>query len=261
MRLKGRVAMVTGGGSGIGRATAMALAREGAAVAIVDIDAAAAQAAAGELKAIGADAIALCADVSLTDDVEAAVGAITQRWQAMTIIVNSAGIDPHGSIETLEPQTFDRCLAVNVGSIFVGARCAAGLIERSGGGSIVNLSSVMSGRTASGYTAYTSAKAAVEGLTRALALELGPRGIRVNAIAPGFIDTPLWDAVVAAKPDPEAFADEIRRLHPVGRRGTPSDVADAAVFLCSDAAGFITGHTLVVDGGITTRLRTEPLPV
>lgn len=250
------VGLVTGGASGIGRAIARAFADAGARVCIADLDGPGAEKVAEALRADGAQAFAVTTDVADATSVALAIDAIEARWGALHHLVNCAGIDRPLPLDDLDEATYDRVVAVDQKSVYLTTRRALPLLERSGGGAVVNVSSVMAWYTAPGYVAYTTAKAGVIGMTRALAVELGSRGVRVNAVCPGFIDTPIWQRNLDAMP-PEAaaaFAERVRALHPVGRRGTPEDIADATLFLCSTAARFITGTHLIVDGGVSLRL-------
>ncbi len=256
MRFDDTVALVTGGASGIGRGIAQAFAEHGARVCIADLDGTRAAEAADALRSSGAEALAVTTDVADADSVAAAIDAVERRWGALHHLVNCAGIDRPTPLDDLDEATYDRVVAVDQKSVYLTTRRALALLERSGGGAVVNVASVMAWYTAPGYVAYTAAKAGVVGMTRALAVELGPRGVRVNAICPGFIDTPIWQRNLDAM-EPEAaaaFAERVRALHPVGRRGTPADVADATLFLCSSASRFITGTHLIVDGGVSLRL-------
>ena len=256
MRFDDTVALVTGGASGIGWGIAQAFAEAGARVCIADLDGPRAAEAAEALRSGGAEAFAVTTDVADAASVAAAIAAIEARWGALHHLVNCAGIDRPMPLDDLDEATYDRVVAVDQKSVYLTTRRALPLLVRSGGGTVVNIASVMAWYTAPGYVAYTAAKAGVLGMTRALAVELGPRGVRVNAICPGFIDTPIWQRNLDAMA-PEvaaAFAERVRALHPVGRRGTPADIADATLFLCSTAARFITGTHLIVDGGVSLRL-------
>lgn len=255
MRFDDHVAIVTGGASGIGHAIAETLASRGARVCLADLDTERAEAAAAAIRTTGAEAFAVTTDVALAASVDAAVAAVEDRWGALHTLVNCAGIDAPTPLASLDEATYDRVVAVDQKSVYLTARRAAELLARTRG-SIVNIASVMAWYTAPNYVAYTAAKAAVVGMTRALAVELGPTGVRVNAVCPGFIDTPIWQRNLdAMEPDAaRAFAERIAALHPLGRRGRPDDVADATAFLCSGYARFITGTTLVVDGGVSLRL-------
>lgn len=251
-----RVAVVTGGASGIGRGCAFRLAREGYGAAVVDIDAAGGERTAARIREDGGEAFFLEADIGEPDAFERIVRAADERWGALHALVNNAGLDYHEPLSEMTAAAWDRCVAVDLRSAAFSAQAAADLMERSGGGSIVNIASVMAWYTHPGYSAYTASKAGLIGLTRTLALELGPRGIRVNAVAPGFIDTAAWERVLADMENAEQFAAAVSGLHPLGRRGKPADVAAAVAFLSGEDSLFITGHTLVVDGGLTSQLRT-----
>jgi NAD(P)-dependent dehydrogenase (short-subunit alcohol dehydrogenase family) len=250
---EGRVALVTGGASGIGRAIVTELAARGARVALLDVDGAALRVAAEE---VGDGALPLEGDVAREDDVRRAVEAVDGRWSRLDMVVNCAGIVRPERLATMGEAQYDRVVDVDLKGVYLVTRAALPLMERHGGGAVVNVSSVMAWYTAPGYVAYTAAKAGVVGMTRAMAVELGASGVRVNVICPGFIDTPIWHRNLAAKPadEAEAFAARIAALHPMGRRGRPDDVAKATAFLLSDDAAFITGATLVVDGGVSTNL-------
>ena len=251
-----RVAIVTGGASGIGRAIAQLFAARGARVCLADLNAAGAKAVTDELHAEGFEAFAAPTDVADASSVAALVEGVAERWGALHALVNCAGIDRPAPLEDLDEAGYDRVLDVDLKAVYLVTRRALPLLIESGGGAVVNISSVMAWYTAPRYLAYTAAKAGVLGMTRALAVELGPKGIRVNAVCPGFIDTPIWqrnlDAMAPAAA--EAFAERIRSLHPVGRRGRPEDVAKATAYLCSDEAAFVTGTHLIVDGGVSTQL-------
>ena len=256
--LNGQAAVVTGAASGIGRGIAERFAREGARIVIADIDESGAETAANAIRSRGGEAVVQRTDVGDEASVRALMDAAAERWGSLHVIVNSAGIDNHQPATEMSVETYDRVLAVNLRSMFLTAKYGAAHIQASGGGSIINISSVMAWCTASGYAAYTAAKAGIVGITRTLALELGP-DIRVNTICPGFIDTPLWERVLSAMPPEEArsFAQRITGMHPLQRRGTPADVAAAALFLASDEAAFVSGAHLVIDGGLSGKLINE----
>ena len=249
------VAVVTGGAAGIGRGCAFRLAADGYAVAVVDIDVEGGEEVAAQIRSDGGEAFFFESDIGEPDAFARIVAAVAERWNALHVLVNNAGLDYNEPLWDMTVAAWDRCLAVDLRSVAFSAQAAADLMERSGGGSIVNIASVMARYTFPDYGAYTASKAGVIGLTRTLALELGPKGIRVNAIAPGFIDTAAWDRVLARMDDPEEFAASVAALHAVGRRGKPADIAGAVAFLVGDDAGFITGQTLVVDGGLTAQIR------
>ena len=244
MRLAGKHALVTGAGRGIGLATAKTFAREGAAVAIADIDHARAHDAAAALKGLGARALPVQVDVADPGSVAAMVGAIVAAFGRIDILSNNAGVG--GNTPFLE-TTFDeweRILRVNLTGAFLVAQAVARNMRENGGGKIINIASLSGQRGGEGRAAYGAAKAGLELLTKVMAVELAPLGINVNAIAPGPIETEMarvaHDAATRA-----AYGN----LVPMGRYGTPEEIADAAVFLASDESRYVHGHTLNVDGG------------
>jgi NAD(P)-dependent dehydrogenase (short-subunit alcohol dehydrogenase family) len=249
MRLDHKVALVTGGAQGIGAAIAERFLEAGAAVAIFDIDGAAARAAVARLCGLGR-VLALEGDVANESDVEAAVRRTAVELGRLDVLVNNAGIEAPGRIPDYACADWDRQLGVNLKGAFLFAKYAIPQM-RGRGGAIVNISSVHAFASYAGCAAYDASKAGLLALTRTLALDHGPDGIRVNAICPGYIDTPLLDQWRATLADPEQTERQVLAAHPLGRIGTPRDVAEAALFLASDAASFISGATLVVDGGMT----------
>ncbi|MYF83665.1 MAG: SDR family oxidoreductase [Acidimicrobiia bacterium] len=250
------VAVVTGAASGIGRGCAFRLAADGYRVAVVDIDSEGGRRVVERLREEGAEAFFLEVDIGEPDAFESIVSVVADRWRALHVLVNNAGLDYNEPLADMTVEAWDRCVAVDLRRVAFAAQAARGVMQRSGGGSIINISSVMAWYTFPNYAAYTASKAGLIGLTKTLALELGPLGIRVNAVAPGFIDTGAWERVLATMDDAEGFAASVSSLHPLGRRGKPSDIAAAVAFLAGPDASFVTGHTLVVDGGLTSQLRT-----
>ena len=246
-----KVALVTGGGGGIGRASALALAQAGARVVIGDLDLAAAEATAELIVAAGGEAHALRCDVTSPEDAEALVQATLQRFGTLDWAVNNAGIEAtQEATARLPVATWERTIAVNLSGVFYCMRAEIAAM-RGREGVIVNLASVLGTVGFAGAAAYVAAKHGVIGLTKAAALEYATRGIRVNAVCPGFIETPML-ARTGVTTDPERRI-AIESLHPMARLGRPDEIAGAVVYLCSDAASFITGHALVVDGGYTAR--------
>lgn len=251
-----RVAVVTGAASGIGRGCALRLAAEGFSVAVVDIDTDKGHQVTDRIRERGVEACFLEVDVGDPAAFEVIASDVEDRWGALHVLVNNAGLDYNEPLSEMTVEAWDRCIAVDLRSVAFSAQAVAGIMERSGMGSIINVASVMAWYTFPNYSAYTASKAGLIGLTKTLALELGPLGIRVNAIAPGFIDTAAWERVLATMENAEEFASSVADLHPLGRRGNPDDIAAAVAFLAGGDASFITGHTLVVDGGLTCQLRT-----
>lgn len=256
-QLSGAVAIVTGGARGIGGATARRLARDGASVLIVDVDLETAEQNVARIRAEGGTASASRADVGQVEDVRRMVEQAVQQYGKLTILINNAynpvgGEDGGTAVEVTE-AAWDKGLAVLMRSIYLGAKFAVPEMEKAGGGSIVNLSSVHGLLYAPGMLIYEAGKTAVIGMTKQMACDFGPRGIRVNAICPGHIVTEriqaaMWDN----NPGGLRFWDQ---QYPVRRTGRPDDIANAIAFLCSDDASFITGHALVVDGGLSIQLQ------
>jgi NAD(P)-dependent dehydrogenase (short-subunit alcohol dehydrogenase family) len=254
-------AVVTGGGSGIGRAIALALAREGAAVAILDVLTDGGEEAVTAAEKAGGRASFIRADVSRWDDVDAAVTAAVRQLGPLGIMVNAAGVlDGYAAVDETTVPLWERVIAINLTGTFLGCKRALAEPARAGGGRIINIASVAGLVGAGGGPAYIASKHGVVGLTRYLAVNHADRGVTVNAICPGPIATGLRsNSSRILGPDAPVMrgigGDEaaIRAVTPTGRRGTVEEIADAAVFLAGRAAAYVTGHTLVVDGGWTAR--------
>jgi NAD(P)-dependent dehydrogenase (short-subunit alcohol dehydrogenase family) len=249
MRLDNKVALVTGAAAGIGAAIAERFVEAGAAVVVFDINAQGARQVAQALSRKGR-ALAIHGNVACEEDVQIAVARTVVEFGALDVLVNNAGIELTGRVVDLPAADWDRQLGVNLKGVFLFCKYAIPHLAKRGG-AIVNISSVHAFVSYAGTPAYDAAKAGVIALTRALALDHGREGIRANAICPGYIDTSMLEAWVATQPDPEATREQVLSLHPSGRIGTPRDVAEAALFLASDAAAFISGTYLVVDGAMT----------
>ena len=255
MRLKGKSALITGAGSGIGRAAAEAFSTEGASVAVVDIDADAAGQTATAIEDAGGRAIAVVADVASAESISEAVARAADALGGLDVLYNNAGVNSTGSVANATEQDWDRCFAVNVKGTFLASRAAVPFLEASGRGSIVNQASVAALVGIAGFAAYCAAKGAIVSLTRSMAVDLAPLRIRVNALCPGTVYTPLMEPLMRERGDGDLDLGLARTAvkYPIGRIGTPEEVANAAAFLASDECGFVTGSILTVDGGMTAQ--------
>jgi len=245
MTLLGKNAVVTGAASGIGRAIALRLARDGAGVAILDRDAAGGAAVAAEIVAIGRSSLALECDVARGEEVRAAISRARATIGPLGVLVNCAGIGGRLPFTEMTPDAWDRMIAIHLGGTFHSTRAVIEDMLALGWGRIVNISSIAALRGGEGLTHYAAAKAGMIGFTKALALEVGGRGITVNAIACGLVDTPM----VRQSPRAQAFLAEIARSLPVGRAGRPEDIAAACAYLVSEEASFMTGQVVSPNGG------------
>jgi 3-oxoacyl-[acyl-carrier protein] reductase len=246
MRLKDQVALVTGGSRGIGRAIVKAFASEGAKVAFVYRGSReAAEALAREVSGAGGTALAIQGDVTSAADADRSVGQVTKEWGRVDILVNNAGIIKDDLFVRLEPDAWQSVLQTNLGGAYNFCRALAYPMMKQRSGRIINVSSVAAEHVNPGQTNYAASKGALNSFTRALAAELASRNVTVNAIAPGFIETDMSEAVR------NKAGDLIKKMIPMRRLGQPEDVARVAVFLASAEAGYITGQVLTVDGGLT----------
>jgi len=252
MRLKDQVAIVTGAGSGgIGRAVCERFAEEGAWVAAFDIAEDGARTTADLIAAQGGRAIGLAVDVRDEAAVKGAVEEVAQAFGGVDIMVHCAGVMHNVATEEESVEGWDRVLDTNLKGAFLVSKHVLPHMRRRGRGAIVHIGSVTG---IMGYThlaAYCASKGGLHALTRAMAIEYAPLGIRVNAVAPGTVDTPILAGFLAETQDPQKARASFERIHPLGRIATPRDIANAALFLASDEAAFVTGHVLVADGGFT----------
>ena len=245
--LRDKVALVTGGGSGIGRASCLAFAREGARVAVADVDLSGAEETVRLIEGVGGRGVALQVDVTKSGEVESLVERVVEEFGRLDCAFNNAGVG--GAVENTHeyPENeWDRVLGVNLKGVWLCMKYEIPVMLRQGGGAIVNTASIYGLSGAGGYIAYNAAKHGVVGVTKTAALEYTDVGVRVNAVCPGYILTPMTIPGIEANPELE------RRMvsqTPMGRMGQPKEIAEAVVWLCSDAASFVTGHTMTPDGG------------
>ena len=253
MKLKDKVCVVTGAGAGIGRAIALEMAREGGRVVAADINEPAAAQTARQIQEAGGEAIAVATDVSDPDSVIRLAAQTQQRFGDAAVLVNNAAIQISKLVEDTTPEEWHRQMSINVGGVFLCSKYFLSQLRRTRG-AIVNLSSVNGFFVEPMCAGYCATKGAIIAFTKAMAIDHGWEGIRINCICPGYIDAGLAEAYFQAQPDPAAARAAAGKLHALGRVGRPEEVARAAVFLASADASFITGSALVVDGGFGSGL-------
>ena len=247
--LTGKVVLITGGASGIGKTTAELFAREGAAVTIADIDVQQGEAVVKAIVDAGREAIFVRCDVTKASDCQQAVDQTLERWGKLDILFNNAGVTRRASVIETTEEEWDRVMAVNVKSVFLMSKAAIPVMIEAGGGAIVNSGSGWGLVGGKGAVSYCASKGAVIQLTKAMALDHGPQNIRVNAVCPGDTDTPMLarEAEQLGQTHQAVLAESVHR--PLGRVGRPEEIAQAVLYLASDASSFVTGTTLLVDGG------------
>ncbi|MCH8892955.1 MAG: SDR family oxidoreductase [Chloroflexi bacterium] len=250
--LNNKITLVTGAGSGIGRATSLVLAREGATVVVADIDADGGEQTLSAIKDMGGEGMFVHADVSRAADVEAMVDAAVNAYGRLDCAYNNAGIEGYygGRLHEYPEDTFDRLMDINVKGVWLCLKYEIPQMLKQGSGAIVNTASVAGLVGSRRLSVYSASKHAVIGLTKSAALEYASDGIRVNAVCPGIIDTPMMDRLVEGRDD---YAAAIPTRQPIGRKGTPDEIAEAVAWLCSDAASLVTGLAMAVDGAFTAQ--------
>src|SRR4030043_65411 len=244
LKLAGRVALVTGAAQGIGKAVALLLARNGADIVVSDINLEKAEETANEISSIGRKALAVKVDVADWNDVERMVGVILEKFAKIDILVNNAGITRDKLILRMTEEDWDAVLDVNLKGTFHCTKAVVRHMAKQRSGKIINIASVVGEMGNASQANYSASKAGVIGLTKTIAKEFAQRGININAIAPGYIETPMPEVL------PEKVKEELKKLIPMERLGKPEDVAEAVFFLVSEDSNYITGHVLNVNGGI-----------
>ncbi|MGE3911017.1 MAG: SDR family NAD(P)-dependent oxidoreductase [Chloroflexota bacterium] len=252
-RLDNKVALVTGGGSGIGRAICQRFAREGARVAVADWRADSAWETVGQIVAAGGQALGTSGDVAVPDDCERMASEAVRAFGKLDILVANAGQELVATATETTPDQWQRILGTNLSGCFMMARAVIPRMQAAGGGSIVLTASQLAFVAAERFAAYAASKGGVLNLARALALDHARDNIRVNALCPGAVETPLLLRQFEGQDGPQGSLSDLAALHPLGRLGQPQEIAAAALFLASDEASFVTGSALVVDGGYLAR--------
>lgn len=255
-RFTDKVAVVTGGSTGIGRACAQEFAAEGAAVAIADVNEERGAELAASIEAAGGQALFQRTDVAQEESVARMVAAACERFGGVDCLVNSAAIQTYGSVVTTDEDSWDRTIDVNLKGIYLASRHCIPSMAARGGGAVISIASVQGIMSQPDVAAYAATKGAIIAMTRTMALDHAGAGVRVNAVSPGSIDTPMLRES-ARLFNPEAVAETVDswgELHPLGRVGQPREIARVALFLCSEDASFMTGANVVVDGGLSIGL-------
>jgi NAD(P)-dependent dehydrogenase (short-subunit alcohol dehydrogenase family) len=258
MRFDDKVVIVTGGALGIGRAAAEIFAERGASVAILDWDGSAGREAAESIQQNGGNASFQKVDVRNAGDVQSAVEAANAAFGRVDSLVVSAGIQRYGTAVTTDDAQWDEVLNVNLRGAWNAARSAIPFIKQSGGGTIVNVSSVQALASQQNVLAYTVSKHGLLGLTRSMAMDFAKENIRVNAVCPGTVDTPMLKWAASLDPDPRSVYDACNAMHPLGRIAQPREIAEVVAFLAHESSSFVTGAVWTVDGGLLTQIGGVP---
>jgi len=250
MQLQGKRAIITGAATGIGAVTARMFAQEGAGVVVADINEDAGERTVAEIRDGGGTAHFVRTDVTRESDVEALIKNGAEALGGLDVLFNNAGAQRSGPITEFDQQQWDLLMAVNPRSCFFGVKHAVPVLRQAGGGSIINMASLAAVKGGAGLTAYSASKGAIVAFTKALASELAPDNIRVNAVCPGWIDTPFNQPAIDFMGGREEQDRIVEQIVPLGRQGTPEEIAPIVVYLASDGSSYMTGQALVVDGGV-----------
>jgi NAD(P)-dependent dehydrogenase (short-subunit alcohol dehydrogenase family) len=250
MQLEGKRAIITGGATGIGATTARMFAHEGARVVVADINDEVGGRTVAEIRDGGGEAHFIRTDVTRESDVEALVNDGAEALGGLDVLFNNAGAQRSGPITEFAQDQWDLLMAVNPRSCFFGIKHAVPVLRQAGGGSIINMASLAAVKGGAGLTAYSASKGAIVAFTKALAAELAPHNIRVNAVCPGWIDTPFNQPAIDFMGGREEQERIVKQIVPLGRQGTPEEIAPIVVYLASDGSSYMTGQALVIDGGV-----------
>lgn len=256
MRVKDRVAIVTGAAMGIGKGIAAALSREGAKVAVADVNEAEGKRTVEELDRAGGDALFVRTDVADEAQIQALIERTVERFGSLSILVNNAAVGVYTPVHETTLEAWERCLRVNLTGPFLCAKYALPHLRAAGKAAIVNIASVHAYQNVGGTAPYAASKGGLAALTRVMAIDYAREGIRVNAICPGWIYTPLIEGIFRGSGDFEGMKQTVTQRQLLGRLGTPDDIGNAVLYLVSDESGFVTGTSLFVDSGLTALLET-----